>query len=696
MEPVNGDGGNLVQNSTQVEGSQQAIGASVPTTQVQDPKSVNAQEVNLVNKRPLKSVVWNHFKKQKIGAAWKAVCNYCGKKLGANPTDGTTHLRTHFERCAAEKNHDIRQAVLKPKTDGNGKVTLKAYSYNEELSRTKLATMIIAHEYPLSLVDHWAFRDFVESLQPLFKVVSRNTIRSDVIKIFEHEKSRTLATFEKNSSRFAITTDMWTASNQDKGYMVITAHFVDDSWKMQSRIIRFVHVPCPHTAEVLCDVLVHSLVEWNIERKVSTFTLDNCSTNDKLVNLILKKVPSKNFLLGGKLMHMRCCAHILNLIVKEGLTIIDSAIEKVHQSVVFWTATPKRCEKFEETVRLLKVPYNRKLVLDCRTRWNSTYLMLSVALLYKDAFNRLFLLEPFYQCVPLEEEWELAKKFCDRLGLFHSITELFSGTNYPTANLYFPKICEVKLALSEWLVCGEPCIEEIASKMIEKFEKYWSQIHGIMAVAIVLDPRFKLMLLEFYFPRLFGAQAKDEIQKVKDLCFELLFEYSEKAKLLAFNSSQSSSILTQSSNTQEDHLSQFDMFVASHGCQKENNVKIELDLYLQEGVIPRTIDFDILSWWKNAYGYPTLKLLARDILAIPVSTVASESAFSTSGRFISPHRSKLTPELLEAFVCAQNWIWNDRKGSTRDHPHFQPFHEEIIDEEGKSTMNTNEVEDLTR
>ncbi|KAF6148484.1 hypothetical protein GIB67_038839, partial [Kingdonia uniflora] len=47
--------------------------------------------------------------------------------------------------------------------------------------------------------------------------------------------------------------------------------------------------------------------------------------------------------------------------------------------------------------------------------------------------------------------------------------------------------------------------------------------------------------------------------------------------------------------------------------------------------------------------------------AIPVSTVASESAFSTSGRFVSPHRSRLHPKTLEALMCAQDWLWAEIK-----------------------------------
>ncbi|CAN6193527.1 unnamed protein product [Urochloa humidicola] len=86
--------------------------------------------------------------------------------------------------------------------------------------------------------------------------------------------------------------------------------------------------------------------------------------------------------------------------------------------------------------------------------------------------------------------------------------------------------------------------------------------------------------------------------------------------------------------------------------------KSELDRYLDDEYVPADIDnFKILDWWKVAgTRYPTLRKIARDIFAIPVSTVASESAFSTSGRVLIEHRSRLTPEILEALMCSQDWM----------------------------------------
>ena len=60
---------------------------------------------------------------------------------------------------------------------------------------------------------------------------------------------------------------------------------------------------------------------------------------------------------------------------------------------------------------------------------------------------------------------------------------------------------------------------------------------------------------------------------------------------------------------------------------------------------------------KNSDAYPILSLMARDFLSIPVSTVSSESAFSCAGRRLGKNRTSLSPETLEALVCAKNWLF---------------------------------------
>ena len=82
--------------------------------------------------------------------------------------------------------------------------------------------------------------------------------------------------------------------------------------------------------------------------------------------------------------------------------------------------------------------------------------------------------------------------------------------------------------------------------------------------------------------------------------------------------------------------------------------KSELEKYLLEACEEEK-GFSSLGWWRsNSTRDPILSQLARDVLAIPVSTIALESAFSTGGGILDPYRSSLAPKVAEALICAQN------------------------------------------
>jgi hypothetical protein len=128
----------------------------------------------------------------------------------------------------------------------------------------------------------------------------------------------------------------------------------------------FIYVPSPHNGEVISDLLHEVLQDWQIE-KVSTVTLDNCTTNDNLMGCMQDKMSLSSLMLNGRLMHMCCAAHIINLIVKDGMSVMDQGIKRVRDSVGFWCATPKRHERFELTTVQMNIKYDKRIALDCKT-----------------------------------------------------------------------------------------------------------------------------------------------------------------------------------------------------------------------------------------------------------------------------------------------------------------------------------------
>ncbi|KAK1434793.1 hypothetical protein QVD17_00551 [Tagetes erecta] len=85
--------------------------------------------------------------------------------------------------------------------------------------------------------------------------------------------------------------------------------------------------------------------------------------------------------------------------------------------------------------------------------------------------------------------------------------------------------------------------------------------------------------------------------------------------------------------------------------------KCQLLEYLDEPRI-RTTSFHILDYWKaQQYRYPDVARLAMDILCVPVSTVASESAFSLGGRILDQYRNSTLPSTVEALICTRDWLY---------------------------------------
>ena len=117
------------------------------------------------------------------------------------------------------------------------------------------------------------------------------------------------------------------------------------------------------------------------------------------------------------------------------------------------------------------------------------------------------------------------------------------------------------------------------------------------------------------------------------------------------------------SHAKKQKTDDFDEWVITNSDIIPGN-KSEIDMYLDEGVHKpgneEYEDFDALNWWKaNSLKFRHLSKMARDILSILITTVASEYAFSAGGRVLDQYRSSLKPETVQALICMEDWLRQD-------------------------------------
>ena len=206
-------------------------------------------------------------------------------------------------------------------------------------------------------------------------------------------------------------------------------------------------------------------------------------------------------LLGCEFLHMCCCAHILNLIVQDGLKDHNESIVKVCNVMRYVKSSPSRFEKFKARVEKEKIQSKSLLCLDVSIRWNSTYLMLESALKFVTAFERMEENDRYFfryfedpsSGPPPFLDWENERLFTKFLGMFYEATLGFFGSLFVTPNVYFHELVSLQDQLDQ--LCngtGDPSLKGMAQRMKLKYDKYRGsvdRINPILFVAVVVDHR---------------------------------------------------------------------------------------------------------------------------------------------------------------------------------------------------------------
>jgi hypothetical protein len=477
------------------------------------------------------------------------------------------------------------------------------------------------------------------------------------------------AFFKSDCRSVAITTDCW-SSLSNLGFITITAHFVDRCWNYQKRIISFAPIP-NHKGLTIGKKVEEVLKEWGI-RNVSTITVDNASSNDVAVGYLKKRLKMKNGLLGeGDHFHMRCVAHILNLVVMDGLKDQDLSIASIRNAVRFVRSSPQRALKFKECIEMSRITCKKHVCLDVSTRWNSLYMMLDTAEKFQPAFEKLVhedssYVEWFKEAgLPTPNDWEKVRAFVSFLKIFYDATKVFSSSQQVSIHTAFHSLASILCELQKACMDLNTIVADMGVEMKAKYDKYWGNVvkmNQLLYFGVIFDPRYKFGYIEWSFSDLYGAgseMAKERAGSVRDNLFKMYNLYKSEHESFAGPSGSNNSSVEQPAVPKNPSLNARADAYKAHLKTKETTTVPQNDLerYLSDPPENDDPSFNILTWWKkNCVRYPVLATMVRDVLATPVSSVASESAFNTGGRILDTYRSSLSPEMVEALICTQNWL----------------------------------------
>ncbi|XP_031115906.1 zinc finger BED domain-containing protein DAYSLEEPER-like [Ipomoea triloba] len=257
-------------------------------------------------------------------------------------------VKCELSLVMSTENSSIQQNSYTSSSDGvsSSNPTLHPEKFDMELMRESIAHWVMIHEHPFTILEEVGFDLMMKRVMPEWKEISRNTIESDCLKVYETEKKKLKNNLEC-VSKVSLTIDCWKSKNQKIEYMVVIGHWIDSSWRLQKRVLSFINIPPPMRGFLISNAIFRCMKEWGIEKKVFSITVDNASSNDSTIR------------------YMKDTLQRLRRF--DGLDEIQHVIQDVRDSVEYVNRSEARRIQFANCVQKLQLK-DMKLIRDCKTR----------------------------------------------------------------------------------------------------------------------------------------------------------------------------------------------------------------------------------------------------------------------------------------------------------------------------------------
>ncbi|KAK0578924.1 hypothetical protein LWI29_018464 [Acer saccharum] len=566
--------------------------------------------------KKLRSDVWKNFEKYKDeNGKDLAKCNICEKLFDGSSKMGTTHLRNHFKSCQNKSNEGGGSA--------GGDKPAEISVMGQQLNCLDRVKILIKQS---------------SSFEPVPKSIEA----ADIINVYNEEKEKLRKYFEKLPCRLSLRINTEYKSLFEK-YICFSVGFIDDDWKLNEKIIS---LKCLG-GDPIMKILKNVLSEWGIDNNISYMILDGYSYHEYVMSSNEREnwfSSQGSLLFNGKLFCIRDFNYIIGIYSDCMDEIEDVLYYRTNEIFKYITGNENfriaidRARSLGKKVTTGVIPTAQELKnMGYRARFEN-------ALGLKEAFFELENMDIEFKSLNLtKEEWDLIMPFYD-------LKDETFRYGFKTANMYFPWLCSTYMISLE-LVKLKSFINETESfQFAEDGMKCWYDDNLVLAVAAVLDPRFKIDVVKHWYKKIYGGECETRLAMFTDYLTSVYNEYAKGTN--NFQSSASVSKQKKSAISYEmlDPSGKPRKFSHDH-LDHHRSPNIELHLYLEDVKFPLIQDFNILDWWRsNTQYFPTLARMARDFLSIQI-TIPNSYLNSRN-----PKRDFDSDMVEEAFVCARNWL----------------------------------------
>ncbi|PLW57257.1 hypothetical protein PCANC_02428 [Puccinia coronata f. sp. avenae] len=477
-----------------------------------------------------------------------------------------------------------------------------------------------------------------------------------------------------------------------KAFMAITAHGITSDWKMLDVLVAMPAVEGRHTGQNFANIFVDTLDHLELSDHLVCITADNASSNSTLATHVERRLggifEADDQLLG-------CMAHVINLAAHDGIKVfggiptlsgsdeeitldkmdinnlitepdgaevnIKSVVTRIHGLATYVRGSPQRREGFQAVIDFInsqspKTPVKDKiLILDVKTRWNSTFLMLQRASELKHVCTTYCGSQPEASKYSLTKaKWEKVEQMIEFLEPLHKVTNILCGSQYPTLSMSLP--IYISLVKNIYQVRSQYDLAQLipaADEMIKKITKYL-----ILALekpapicAMILDPRIKLC----YFKKNESFLSAHSISKLT--AKDALTTFKLEAKRFDQSPSRMNPTSSQGTSGRKTKKAK-PMSAIESDVWGESTVANDLNDKIRQYIaeVKEPSHTNILYYWANhTKVYPSLSEMAKCFLAIPATSAPSERVFSKSKTIFGSQRHSLSSSSVEHLLCVKEW-----------------------------------------